>query len=227
MFLLLLSAVVGFISGPPRNKIGHQTAQHVKVLHVKPYALDQNAPVAPQRESGDRRRKLRALAQRAVPKKRNLACLAIAALAYLRGPSLISGDMDPNVAHAGRIDVKVSDVKVQATLKVPLKPAAATSRAVKKAPRTVERTTRSTQNTERAVTRKKYTKEPSSVAKGVKKVITSDLPSLMTSTSGSLVIAAGGGILAGGYSRRSGGEGGRETRAQDYVENMLTVKSEE
>ena len=166
-----------------------------------------------------------------LPRKRKLACFAIATMAYLRGPSLLNNnEFDPNVAHAG-IKVEVSSVRVEATMKdlPPLLPI----KAAAKAPRTIVKTTKDSVPSE---AKRDIKKIVAPVPGLMKKMATSEMSNMMASSPVTLVFAAGGGILAGTHARRKGTTFGSEdglqqmddargAKSEAYVEEMLKEDS--
>lgn len=223
-FLLLLSVVAGFLPKVSKSALRYSGTRSFRAQENPETADPQEASIgfAKKTRHGERRRKLVGIVKKAIPKKRNVACLAIAIMAYLRGPSMLSC-VDPNIAHAG-VSVKISGAKVGATIKdipllIPTK--LGDSKALSETGAT---------GSVKTVTPKDVRELLEPALKLAKRAVTSDIPNIVTSAEGSLVIAAGGGILAGVYSRRTssdvkgsvdGGKAERDAQTQEYVTNVL------
>lgn len=187
-------------------------------------------PKASKRRRRERIQTLLSPVKKIFPKKRNLACFAIGVMAYLRGPSLLSREVDPNVAHAG-ITVKVSGVRFEAKVKdiAPLIPIRTKSSNTEAAPvvAPIKKTITEAGISDKAKREIEKFMEP--VPALAQKVSRKDLTKLVTSTPGTFVIAAGSGILAGVFARRKVDEedAGNSAMAEKYVQDMLASPLEE
>jgi hypothetical protein len=231
LFLLLLPRAFGFVAKFPAQRICRPIMKPVKFQEspdCHSHDIRQTNDSFPlTRKHGKRREKLRALVKRVIPKKHNIVCFIIAVLAYLRGPSIITSDVDHHVAHAG-VSVKFSGAKVEATIKdippllIPIKPAAP-KKVVKATP--VPTPAPAPKPVTKTVVEKERKNVLKPASKFAKKVVMSDLPNLVTSTPGSLVISAGGGIYAAVYSRKNRPEGSKEeardAQTQEIVKKFL------